>query len=312
MKYTFLLPAYKSTFLDTMLRSIQNQTFEDFEVLISDDCSPEPIQEICEPYLKDSRFKYRRNKENMGGKDLVAHWNLLVDMCESEYLIMASDDDLFEPTFLEEIDKLAQKYQEVDLLRARVSRIDEEGDLLAYDSLKEEKQNCVEFLFDTCCSNHIHCIANYVFKTCRLKSVNGFVSFPLAWFTDDATVYLCSNNGVANTKQVLFDFRISTLQISRENANRKISEKKIEATMSFYDFFNKWIGTINHPKDKFHNYLVYMSKVGMRERVLCQFKDNRSCIGFSVKKKLIFWLFENQIFEGSLKKLAYSLFILLS
>ena len=108
-KYTFLLPAYKGRFLNEMLRSIQGQTYTDFKVIISDDCSPENLKIICEPYLQDSRFTYRCNQENMGSKSLVSHWNLLVDMCDTEYLIMASDDDVYEPQFLEEIDKLTVK-----------------------------------------------------------------------------------------------------------------------------------------------------------------------------------------------------------
>ena len=60
----------------------------------------------------------------MGGKSLVSHWNLLVDLCDTEYLIMASDDDVYEPTFLEEIDKLVQKYPNVDILRAKAVRLE--------------------------------------------------------------------------------------------------------------------------------------------------------------------------------------------
>lgn len=42
-KYTFLLPAYKTRYLEKMLVSITNQTYTDFKVIISDDCSPEPV-----------------------------------------------------------------------------------------------------------------------------------------------------------------------------------------------------------------------------------------------------------------------------
>ena len=35
-KYTFLLPAYKPNFLEEALRSIKDQTYSDFKVLVSD------------------------------------------------------------------------------------------------------------------------------------------------------------------------------------------------------------------------------------------------------------------------------------
>lgn len=62
-----------------------------------------------------------------------------MDMCDTEYFILASDDDVYEPTFLEEVDKLAVKYPEVDLIRARVKLINEQGNLLAKDAIYEEK-----------------------------------------------------------------------------------------------------------------------------------------------------------------------------
>ncbi len=71
-RYTFLLPAYKALFLDETLKSIISQTYTDFNVLISDDCSPENFEVICKPYLEDARFTYRRNERNMGSISLVS------------------------------------------------------------------------------------------------------------------------------------------------------------------------------------------------------------------------------------------------
>ena len=135
VKYTFLVPSYKASFLEEALLSIKNQTFKDFKVLISDDCSPEPLKPIYDKVCGgDSRFTFRRNKENMGGKSLVSHWNLLVDMCDTEYLIMASDDDVYEPNFLEKIDDLVIKYPQVDILRARARRV-EDGMIMAQNGI---------------------------------------------------------------------------------------------------------------------------------------------------------------------------------
>jgi len=109
IKYTFLLPAYKASFLEETLYSIQNQTFCNFQVIVSDDCSLENIFQVYENFIDDERFVYRRNEVNLGKKDLISHWNLLVDMCDTEYFIMASDDDVYHPHFLEEIDKLVKE-----------------------------------------------------------------------------------------------------------------------------------------------------------------------------------------------------------
>lgn len=224
--------------MDEMLRSIQTQTYTDFKVIISDDCSPEDLQSICEPYLSDPRFTYRRNKENIGSKSLVSHWNLLVDMCDTEYLILASDDDVYEPQFLEEIDRLTGKYPEVDLFKARGRRIDEENKTLINEGLFEEKVDQLHFIHHFLLSNHISCIANYCFRTKSLQNTGGFVKFPLAWFTDDATTMMMAEHGCCYTRSVLFSFRSSSVNISGIWGDDKDSKAKIDAILSFNNWFS--------------------------------------------------------------------------
>ena len=73
VKYTFLLPAYKHDFFEEALRSIKNQTYSDFNVLVSDDCSPHDLKSIYDEVCgDDARFSYRCNEVNMGNNSLVS------------------------------------------------------------------------------------------------------------------------------------------------------------------------------------------------------------------------------------------------
>ena len=54
IKYTFLLPAYKPNFLEEALRSIKDQTYSDFKVLVSDDCSPHDLKSIYNKVCGDA------------------------------------------------------------------------------------------------------------------------------------------------------------------------------------------------------------------------------------------------------------------
>lgn len=242
VKYTFLLPAFKPDFLEEALRSIKSQTLKDFKVLVSDDCSPHDLKSIYDKVCGDNaRFTYRRNEVNMGSKNLVSHWNLLVDMCDTEYFILASDDDVYEPTFLEEIDKLAQKYPKVDLIRARVKLINEQGHLLAKDAIYDEKLSDIEFISQLYGNHYIKCIANFVFKTKKLQVINGFKDFPLAWNSDSATVIEMSRNGMVNTDQILFSFRNSTVNISYGRNDKERCFKKIKASLEYDNWFGNYI-----------------------------------------------------------------------
>ncbi len=239
MKFTFLLPAYKGAFLKDALRSIQAQTYEDFSVLVSDDCSPDPLFDIVEPFLSDPRFSYRRNDTNIGGELLVSHWNMLLSLCQSPYLIVASDDDLYEPSFLEEMDALISNYPRVTLFRGRLDKIDQDGRSLATEPPSKELESMPEFISNIF-HGHLQAIGQYVFNTDVLQKTGGFKYFPLAWFSDNATAILSSTNGVAHSSSVLFHFRDSGLNISTTSDTPHTMRLKGEATLSFY----KWFKTI--------------------------------------------------------------------
>ena len=242
VKYTFLLPAYKPDFFEEALRSIKTQTYTNFKVLVSDDCSPHDLKSIFDKVCgDDERFAYRRNEQNMGGKSLVAHWNLLVDMCDTEYFILASDDDIYAPTFLEEVDKLTIKYPEVDLIRGRCKMFNEKGNIEFYDGIFPEYTNHLEFIYLMYLPNSIKCMANYVFKLSTFKEDGGFVNFPLAWFSDTATAIKYGTHGVANTPDVLFSFRVSNVNISFSKNDDKKACLKAYAARAYFKWFDDLI-----------------------------------------------------------------------
>jgi len=242
-KYTFLLPAYKGRFLNEMLRSIQGQTYTDFKVIISDDCSPENLKIICEPYLSDPRFIYRRNAVNIGSKSLVAHWNLLVEMCDTEFMIMTSDDDMYEPQFLEEINMLTEKYPQVNLFRARPNDVNNLGEIIKAEGPSEELLTHEAFTLRLYDADVVGGEAAYCYRTKELIKKGMFVNFPLAWFSDDATNIMMSVEGCAVTKEALFNFRRTDIQITNQWGNPIICPQKVKATLLFYKWMNKFLAS---------------------------------------------------------------------
>ena len=270
IKYTFLLPAYKARFFEEALLSIKNQTYTDFKVIVSDDCSPEDLKSIYDKVCSDDpRFTFRRNEENMGSKSLVSHWNLLVDMCDTEFFIMASDDDVYESQFLEEIDKLTIKYPNIDLYRSGVHAIDIKGEIFESETNKVEFANRFTFIRKWYKKDFITCIANYCYRTMIVKQNNGFVSFPKAWFTDDATNIIISQKGYANTKENLFRFRKSEINISGRYGNATECAQKTLATIEFYKWINSYFDNciINVPYSEIHELIISKIKRNINNNI---------------------------------------------
>lgn len=250
VKYTFLLPAYKPDFFREALDSIKCQTYTDFKVIVSDDCSPYDLKSIYDDVCsQDTRFQFRRNLVNMGSKSLVSHWNLLVDMCDTEFLIMASDDDVYESNFLEEADSLLQKYPKANLLRARSRVIDGDGNIKSEENTMDEWLDNLHFIHRIYLKDWAGGIASFIYRTKRLKEVGNFIDFPSAWFSDDVTNFVMADEGCCLTKNIAFNVRNSDVNISGQWGNPEDCRKKMQATYMNY----KWMKSFMQKFDGYND-----------------------------------------------------------
>lgn len=306
-KYTFLLPAYKGKYFQESLISIKNQTYKDFKVLVSDDCSPDNLNEIFQRTVgDDTRFSFRRNKENMGSKSLVTHWNLLVDMCDSEYLIMASDDDVYDEQFLEKIDILVISYPTVDLFRSKVKRITANGEPFLEDPPMNEFDTHTDFLYQSYNCPRLQCIANYLFRTSTLKKKGKFKDFPLAWFSDDATTMICAENGVCNTAEILFSFRDSGINISNDAiTDRKGALKKVTATMFFYNWFKTYFEKNKNKNTMLDDVKWGKIEKGVRERIYIVLNCNYLQLSYKEFYNLLNWMDYNHFFKRKIQRFTF-------
>ena len=232
MKFSFVLPAYKATYLQQAMQSILSQTYSDFELIVVDDCSPEDIEGIVSGF-KDERISYLRNEKNIGGHDLVGQWNKCLSYAEGEYVILATDDDLYAPEFLKTFVPLIWEYPSVDIFRARVLQVNSNNEILAIDRCYKQYLSSVEFYF-----HMLHGmkggIPQYIFRREALVNKGGFVNFPKAWASDDATALMMSGNGVVTSQEHLVRFRWSSINISND---RRCGLEKFQARL----LFSKWL-----------------------------------------------------------------------
>ena len=238
MTLSFILPAWKVRFLQEAITSIVAQTSPDWELVVVDDCSPEPLREIVEAF-DDPRIRYIRNEQNLGGKNLVRQWNHSITFAKGDYIVLAADDDLYRPTFCEECTRLANKYPEVDLIHASVEQIGEEGQHLWDDSILPEFTNKYEYLNWWLTGRSFTCIGNFAFKRTSLQAIGGFIDFPCAFGSDIATPIALSRNGVANTSEMLFCFRQSNQHLSADSSRFK---EKLEAISQL----SEWLQGIDY------------------------------------------------------------------
>lgn len=99
-KVSVLMPVYKTPekYLREAIESILNQSFDDFELLLLDDCPEDTrVEKIIESY-EDKRIKYSRNDKNLG---ISPTRNKLIDLAQGEYLAVMDHDDISAPNRFE-------------------------------------------------------------------------------------------------------------------------------------------------------------------------------------------------------------------
>jgi glycosyltransferase involved in cell wall biosynthesis len=100
------LPVYNGAerLADT-IELLLNQTFTDFEILISDDASSDETEKICKDFeKKDSRITYFRQAKNLG--NVVKNFQFVLSKAEGEYFMFACHDDLWEYDYVEKLVKI--------------------------------------------------------------------------------------------------------------------------------------------------------------------------------------------------------------
>lgn len=253
IKYSFVLPAYKARFFSEALDSILAQTYKDFELIIVNDASPDDLDSIVKSY-DDPRIRYYVNEQNIGGKDLVAQWNHCLEYAEGEYVILASDDDIYFPQYLEKMDALVQKYPDVNVFRPRVQYIDAKGQAFRVYGMCEERISAIEYVYVLRTFIMGSGIPFYVFRRSSLLGIGGFINFPMAWGSDDATAMELSRNGVVVANEILFSFRNSGENISSKKNDYNSLVGKLKAYKLMYNFERNYMATLDATtvRDKQH------------------------------------------------------------
>lgn len=88
-------------YLTEALSSLLLQSFTDFELIISDNCSTDKTAQIIEHYRnKDSRIISYRQTENIGG---IANFQFVLDRARGEYFMWAAHDDMWNSEYVTQL-----------------------------------------------------------------------------------------------------------------------------------------------------------------------------------------------------------------
>lgn len=113
-----IIPNYNhATFLKQRIESVINQTYQDIEIIILDDCSTDDSQSVINEYASHPKIKkVIYNEANSGST--FKQWKKGIEFAQGEYIWLAESDDIAKPTFLLDLIESIKKEQDIVLAYA--------------------------------------------------------------------------------------------------------------------------------------------------------------------------------------------------
>lgn len=167
-----ILPNYNhSQFLKKRIDSIINQSFQDFELIILDDCSTDSSKEIIEAYrsnLKVTNVVY--NQTNSGST--FKQWKKGIELARGKYVWFAESDDYAHPHFLERMVPLFDRENDTGLLFCNSHIINVSGEIIGNTNTWGEAYIPAQGKGKTTFFNGYRFCIDHLFLLCRIPNAS--------------------------------------------------------------------------------------------------------------------------------------------
>lgn len=246
VEVSIITPTYNSLqFLEDTLESILNQTYTNWELLITDDCSTDGTWELLQKYQKqDNRIKIFRLERNSGPG--VAR-NNSIKQAQGRFIAFCDSDDLWKSEKLEkQVKFLIEKkipftysaYQKIDFTGTKGGVISVPLKITYKDLLKTCSIGCLTAIYDT------HKIGKVLFPEIRKRQDYGL------WLKIFQIIHYTTG-----MKEVLAYYRIRKNSVS---SNKLVAAKyhyKVLREVGKVSLFKSWYYFLHYAFNAFFKYL---------------------------------------------------------
>ena len=235
-KVDILLATYKSDikFLKMQIDSILNQTYENINLIISDDNSNDnELKKVLEEYEnKDGRVQLYFQEKNLG---YIKNFEFLLEKSTADYIMYSDHDDIWYPEKVEKsLKELIQ--DDVDLVYVNSRQIDQEGKVLHSSYFKYKNMPLIYGKDKLAISRCIGIGCSQIFtKNVRDK----MLPFKESVMAHDWLAAFIANEqkGIAYIEKPLFDYRLHTNNVfGGRNLSQNLARWKEKNGKSFKSY----------------------------------------------------------------------------
>ena len=215
-------------YLVQAIDSILNQTYQNFEFIIIDDCSTDNSSHILQEYAqKDSRIKIIKKEKNIGIKGFIENLNLGISIAKGKYIARMDQDDVSLPErFQKQVDFL-ENNPEITLVGAQLNLINEQNKITGEAIAALQHRDIVKRI--TSQIQLFHPVIMFR-KDQNIQYREKFI------YCEDYDLYLnliTQGKKLANINEKLLHYRILESSISRKGDNF-VKKLMVEKALYFY------------------------------------------------------------------------------
>lgn len=216
---SILMPAYNvEKYVAEAIDCIFAQTFEDFELLVLDDCSTDNTEEIVRSY-SDKRIRHIRHKQNMG---LANNLNVGLKLARGRYIARMDGDDISLPERLQTQIDFLEAHPDIDLCSCGLQMFGMEDTVWIRESDPEDVKITMMFY-----SPILH--ATSVWRRESFEKHNLYYNQDMFPAEDydlwSRAVFHCK---LANIPQVLYKYRIHGIQVTKTDDRVVLRDREIK------------------------------------------------------------------------------------
>jgi len=171
---TIGIPTYNRAngYLKGAVASALEQTYENMEIVISDNCSSDDTEQVVKSF-NDTRIRYFRHRVNIGAND---NFNFCLEQAKGAYFLLLHDDDVIDRDFVSTCMNAAGYRTDFGIIRTGTRVIDSVG------AVKGEHPNLVagasieDFFLGWFAGKTAFYLCSSLFNTARLNESGGFRS----------------------------------------------------------------------------------------------------------------------------------------
>lgn len=193
-----IMPVYRAEkYIGESVESLLNQTYENFEAILIDDCGNDNSIDIVEKYA-DSRFRIIRNPYNCG---IAYSRNRGLECCEGELIAILDDDDVCMSQRFEKQVDFMNAHPDIDVVGGESVWIDEDGKIIRDRLPMPDNPDYIKtsFLFENMYNNSEVMVRKSLIADNGISYRNGMMGMEDFCFWID-----CSKNGKFSNLPELF------------------------------------------------------------------------------------------------------------